>query len=370
MRVVVVTTWFPTALAPSSGSFVVRDALAMASRGDTVDVVHLVPGHQDDGTRHVYHEGLKVLRLPMTPSRPDQIAQVAAALPGILDGADVVHTTAISALLPFVVGRPDAPWVHTEHYSGLTSPENLGFGTRAVLPLVRRLLDRPDVVTAVCEFLADPIREVRGDRATAVVPCIVPPLATVPARPEPSGELRMVSVGGLVERKDPLLAVDVVAELGRRGHPAHLTLVGDGPLASAVRDRADEVGVGERIHLTGTLDRDGVLGELARADLFLGPTRGDNFFVSCAEALVAGRPVVVGSTGGQGEYVDPRVGTLVDVQDAGAYADAVLDLHERTATLSAEDVAATIGDAFSVETVAAGYADAHALAAHVHGSVR
>ncbi|MGC5616635.1 glycosyltransferase [Georgenia sp. Z1491] len=365
MRVVVVTTWFPTSLAPSSGSFVVRDAHAMASRGDTVDVVHLVPAHQDDGTRHVRHEGLKVLRLPMTPSRPDQIAQVAAALPSVLDGADVVHTTAISALLPFSVGRPRAPWVHTEHYSGLTSPENLGLGTRAVLPLVRSLLGRPDVVTAVCDFLARPIRAVRGEAPTVVVPCIVPPLADVPGRPAPDGELRLVSVGGLVERKDPLLAVDVVAELGRRGHPAHLTLVGDGPLTGAVRDRADEVGVAERIHLTGTLDRDGVLEQLAAADLFLGPTRGDNFFVSCAEALVAGRPVVVGSTGGQGEYIDPRVGALVDRQEAGAYADAVLDVHDRTADLTAAEVAATIGERFSVPTVAAGYAGAHALAADV-----
>ena len=32
--------------------------------------------------------------------------------------------------------------------------------------------------------------------------------------------------------------------------------------------------------------------ELARADLFLGPTRSDNFYVSAAEAVVSGRPVV------------------------------------------------------------------------------
>ncbi|WP_158288641.1 hypothetical protein [Ornithinimicrobium flavum] len=45
--------------------------------------------------------------------------------------------------------------------------------------------------------------------------------------------------------------------------------------------------------------------------------------MSCAEAVVSGRPVVVGATGGQGEYLDPRVGVTVDVQTPGAYADAV-----------------------------------------------
>jgi glycosyltransferase involved in cell wall biosynthesis len=370
MRVTVVTTWFPTSLAPSSGSFVVRDARAMATLGNDVEVVHLVPAHQDDGTRHVYHEGLKVLRLPMTPSRPDQIAAAAAALPQILAGSDIVHTTAISSLLPFVVARPRAPWVHTEHYSGLTSPENLPFATRAVLPMVRRLLQRPDVVTAVCEFLATPIRAVRGEKETVIVPCIVPPLHPPVPRPEATEDIRLVSVGGLVERKDPLIAVDTVAELVRRGQGATLTLVGDGPLREQIEARAEEAGVADRVILTGTLGRVGALAARAHADLFFGPTRGDNFFVSCAEAIVAGRPVVVGSTGGQGEYVDPAVGALVDTQDAGAYADAILDVHARTAALSAQDIADTIGDAFSVPTVAAGYAEAHELALKARGGER
>jgi L-malate glycosyltransferase len=367
MRVVVVTTWFPTFRAPSSGSFVAADALAMAAGGAEVDVVHLVPAHQDDGTRRTRHRGLRVLRIPMTPSRPDQVLTAARALRGALAGADVVHTAAISALLPFALRRPDVPWVHTEHFSGLTSPQNLTVPVRVALPAVRRLLALPDVVTSVCEFLAEPVRRVRGVRPTVVVPCIVPPLESVSERPARGGRpLRLVSVGGLIERKDPLLAVDTVAELRRRGVDAELALVGDGPLAGAVGDRVAALGLEERVRLTGTLDREGVLAELAAADLFFGPTRGDNFFVSCAEAIVAGRPVVVGATGGQGEYVDPGVGVLVDEQRAEAYADAIVDLDARTATTSAAEIAATIGDRFSDARVAAGYAAAHDLARGGH----
>ncbi|MDO5663459.1 MAG: hypothetical protein Q4G40_12245, partial [Brachybacterium sp.] len=96
------------------------------------------------------------------------------------------------------------------------------------------------------------------------------------------------------------------------------------------------------------------------ADLFFGPTRADNFFVSAAEALVAGRPVVLGATGGQGEYTRPEVGRLVPTQDPLAYADAVEDVDDRTRDLSAHEVAATIGDAFSARTVGAGYAAVYA----------
>src|SRR5690606_32712260 len=134
---------------------------------------------------------------------------------------------------------------------------------------------------AVCDYLAEPIRQQRQQKPTYVVPCIVPVPDPVAERPAPREEIRLIGVGALVERKDPLLAVDVVAELGRWHRPARLTLVGDGDLREEVRSHAAQLGVADRVRLTGPLDRTGVLAELAAADLFLGPTRGDNFFVSC-----------------------------------------------------------------------------------------
>ncbi|UNX55738.1 glycosyltransferase [Georgenia sp. TF02-10] len=362
MRIVVVTTWFPTAVAPASGAFVARDAHAVASLGHDVAVVHLVPPHQDDGARRVVHEGLRVVRVPMSTTRPGQVLAAARTLGPLLAGADVVHSMAFSALLPLVLRRPRAPWVHTEHWSGLTSPGTLPASWRAVLPVLRHLLAAPDVATAVCEFLAAPLRAVRGRRPTVVVPCIVPVPDPVPPRPPRGPRLRLVDVGALVDRKDPLLAVETVAELQRRGVPAELVLVGEGELRGAVTRRAAELGLADRVRLTGALPAAGVLAELARADLFLGPTRGDNFFVSAAEALVAGRPVVVGATGGQGEYIRPEVGALVPVQDAAAYADAVQRVDRATAATSAAAISATVGQRFSVAAVAAGYADAYAQA--------
>lgn len=366
MRVVVVSPWFPTAKAPSSGAFVVKDACAIRDAGHEVRVVHLVPSHQDDGTRHTWESGLKVLRIPMTPGRPDTIVRALGALHAATEHADIVHSCAISALLPYAAGRPNAPWVHTEHFSGLTNPDTRTTGVKLALPVVSRLLAKPDVVTAVVDYLARPIREIRGKRSTVVVPCIVPPLDQVPARPErPEGgysherPLRLVDVGGLLERKDPLLVVDIVEELERRGVIAHATLVGDGPLADDVRERAANKGLSERIVLTGVLPREGVLDELAKADLSLLPTRGENFLVACAEALSAGRPVVAGANGGHGEYLRPEVGELVSDQSAAAYAQAVIDLEERTRHLSAQDIADTIGDSFSAESVGAAYSEVY-----------
>ncbi|QDB78460.1 glycosyltransferase family 4 protein [Georgenia wutianyii] len=362
MRVVAVSTWFPTSVAPSSGAFVVKDALAIASLGHDVRVVHLVPPHQDDGTRSLVHEGLPVRRVPMGTTNPLDVVRAARALTPLLAGGDLVHSMAISSLLPLSLHRPAAPWVHTEHWSGLTSPQNLPATWRRALPVVSRVLRRPDVVTAVCEFLAQPIRAVRGPRPTRVVPCIVETPEPLPPRPARTDVLRLVSVGGLIDRKDPVTAVETVAELERRGTPAELVLVGEGELRAAVVQRSEELGIAHRVRLTGSLPRPAVLAELAAADLFLGPTKGDNFFVSAAEAIVSGRPVVVGATGGQGEYIDPRVGELVAEQTPAAYADAVLRVEAATRDLSAEEISATIGDRFSVPAVADGYERAYCAA--------
>lgn len=361
MRITAVTTWFPTSQAPSRGAFVVRDLHAIA-RHHEVRVVHLVPPQDDDGTRRLVHEGIDVLRIPMAPSRPGAVARAARDLTAALRGSDLVHSMAFSSLLPLVLHRPRVPWVHTEHWSALTTPETLPAPARAALPVLVRALRAPDRVTAVCEFLADPIRRVRGDRPTEVVPCIVEPGPLVPRRERSDGALRLVSTGGLIERKDPLVAVRTLAELERRGVDAHLTWLGEGPLREQTLALARELGVSDRLDLPGSRSGAEVRAALGAHDLFFGPTRADNFFVSAAEAIVAGRPVVLGATGGQGEYTRPAIGELVPVQDPVTYADAIQAVDARTRGLDSAQIADTIGDAFSTARVGRAYADTYARA--------
>ncbi|UFU07547.1 glycosyltransferase [Ruania halotolerans] len=365
MNIVAVTPWFPTDDAPTMGTFVASDVAALAARPEvtSIRVVHLIPPAQDDGETHLTRDGIAVHRIPMNPRSPLSVLRAGRALRRAVAGAHLVHTMAFPALLPMAWWRPKAPWVHTEHWSGLTTPSTLPLSWRLSLPLLWPLVRRPDAVTAVCEYLATPIRARRKDAPTTVVPCIVPAPARLQDRPmRPRTPTRLVAVGGLVDRKDPLLAVDTVAELAGRGHPARLTWIGDGPLRTKVQRRAQRRKVEHLVRLPGSTDAAGVRAALGDADVFFLPTRGDNFCVSAAEALVEGRPVVVGATGGQGEYIDPQVGTLVYEQTAAAYADAVIDVEHRTLHLNASDVAATVTDRFSPEHVTDGYLEAYARA--------
>ncbi|AXH95348.1 glycosyltransferase [Ornithinimicrobium avium] len=366
MRVLVVTTWFPTSTSPATGVFVARDVAAIATRHD-VRVLHLCApallGQDEHG------QGYAVERLPMDPRRPDHVLRAARRVRELAPEADLVHTMAVSALLPMTGRRPGVPWVHTEHWSGLLAPGTLTPALRAARPGVLRLLRRPDVVAVVSEHLAEGVRAARTG-PVVVVPNIVDRPEELVARRDTErplrdgredgtgpgttreGPLRVVSVGGLAPRKDPLAATRAVAALRVRGVDASLTWVGDGPLREEVREAARRAGV--PLRLTGPVPPEQVQQIVGESDLFLLPTRAETFCVAAAEALAAGRPVVVGDSGGPRDFVAPPSGLLVRPGSApGSWADAVEQVWAASAQLSAEEIAAPVVEAYSEQAHAA-----------------
>lgn len=353
MRVGIVTPWFPTEKNPSSGAFVLKDAQALIDAGIDLGVIHLVPSHEDDGTRKTLVQGVRTVRIPMDTSNPLDVVRARAQLQSLIQHFDVIHTQAISAIEPFVFGRPKQPWVHTEHWSGITNPQTLPETWQKLLPVLLRLELLPDVVVSVCDYLASPLRDVRGDRPVEIIPCQVPAPSVLKPRRESDGNIRLISTGALVERKDPIVAVRTLAELKKRGVNASLVWLGDGPLRDEAVTLAEELDVDATF--PGTVDKEGVQAALADADMFFGPTRGDNFFVAAAESIVNGRPLVVGSNGGQGEYIEDEIGRLIDKQDPILYADAIEELYESTKDWTAEQIAATVGTSFEPYTIADSY---------------
>lgn len=255
MRVTIVSTWFPTEVSAGLGIFVARHAASMAAAGHDIRVVHLVAAHVDDGTRRTRVMGVPVVRLPMTPLRPHEVLAARRALGMLTAGSDIVHTHAISTLMPYALRRPREPWLHTEHWSGLANGgAALGTISRAGAQVVLRLERRPDVVTTVSDQLAADLRTYRPHGEILTVPNEV----TRPRRPAERRAvqlgrdvLQIVGVGGLIERKRPDLAVRTVAALAELGVPARLTWVGDGPLAEHCTALAQSLNVD--LELTGQL---------------------------------------------------------------------------------------------------------------------
>ena len=136
-------------------------------------------------------------------------------------------------------------------------------------------------------------------------------------------ELRMLSVGRLDPEKNPLLLADVLSRALRSDPRWRLDVCGDGSLASALAERADRLGVADRMVLHGHVPVNGPLWAFyrsAHALLHVSMTEGVPQVI--LEAFAARLPVVATDVGGVGPLVEGR-GLLTPPQDPGAAAVAL-----------------------------------------------
>lgn len=128
--------------------------------------------------------------------------------------------------------------------------------------------------------------------------------------------------GRLTEQKDPLLTLDVVDRLSKRGVDFLVHIVGDGHMEGELRARAK--GLGIESHLRWYPAAQGMARWYASSDLLLMTSVFEGVPYVIYEAFAMGVPVVAPALAGNLEIVDPDSGWLIDPRDdAEAYVDAL-----------------------------------------------
>ena len=132
-------------------------------------------------------------------------------------------------------------------------------------------------------------------------------------------------VGHLVDQKHPELAVEVLAEVRRQGHPAHLVMAGDGPRRAALQQRVDQHGLSEAVTLLGHRDDPELI--FGGIDLVLITSRAEGIPGVAIEAQMSGCPVVTFLLGAVGDVVEDGVsGVVVPCADPLVMATSVVSL--------------------------------------------
>jgi glycosyltransferase involved in cell wall biosynthesis len=143
-----------------------------------------------------------------------------------------------------------------------------------------------------------------------------------PARRTADGRLRLVTVGALAPRKGQEYAIEALAMLERQGIDATLDLVGSGPDEARLRRNVAAAGLDGRVNFAG--EQVDPRPYLARADIFVLPSRQEGFSNAILEAMASGLPVVATSVGGNAEAViDGKGGLIVPPEDGPALAAAI-----------------------------------------------
>lgn len=118
---------------------------------------------------------------------------------------------------------------------------------------------------------------------------------------------RLVCVGRLCEQKGQLLLVQAVGRLAAEKTPCELVLVGDGELRGAIEGLAADLGVADRVTITGWASGDEVRRQILAARAMVLPSFAEGLPVVIMEALALGRPVISTYIAGIPELVEPGV---------------------------------------------------------------
>lgn len=263
------------------------------------------------------------------------VTLVALALrtaPGMLrevrrERPDVVLVNTVTLPLWLLVGRAAGRRTVCHVHEAEELPRLLSGALNAPLLLAHRVVVNSaaagDVVARALPLLRRRVRLVyNGVPGPARTP--------EPPREQLAGAAELLLLGRLSPRKGTDVAVEAVAELGRRGAEVRLTLVGDVfPGYEWFREQLQalvaDAGLQRVVRFVPF--QDDVWPWLSRADVVLVPSRVEPFGNVAVEAALAWRPVVASAVQGLREIVDSgRTGLLVPPDDPVALADGIAGL--------------------------------------------
>lgn len=328
LRVVHLGKFYPPA---RGGMETILETLCRGERHD-VETRALVVNRGRD-TQHDVVDGVPVTRV----GRAVTIGAVAVAptLPLWLARARadviVLHEPNPMALLAYFLARPPAPLIVWYHSDAVRPPRLYRLFYQPLLTFALRRAAR--IVAA-----SPPMRDVPA-LAAHRERCVVIPYGLEPERYRPAAVVAEQAAALRAQRTRPLLlfvgrlvpykGIDVLLR-ALPGLDADLVIVGDGRDRPSVQSTIAELGLGDRVRLTGDVSDETRLAWLHASDVLVLPstTRQEAFGLAQLEAMLCGRPVVSTDlpTGVPWVNVHGQTGLVVPPGDVVALRDALAHL--------------------------------------------
>jgi colanic acid/amylovoran biosynthesis glycosyltransferase len=201
----------------------------------------------------------------------------------------------------------------------------------------RKLFREGDLFLPVCDAFASRLLALGCPPEKIVVHYTGINLNRFPHRPRqrPPRELRLITVGRLVEKKGITYGLRAVRELVDAGIEIEYEIVGGGPLKEPLQRELQQLGLASRVRFLDWQTQAQVQKALDRADVLMAPcvtaADGDEEGIPnvLREGMASGLPVISTTHSGIPELIeDGRTGFLVPERDPSAIADRLRRLAE------------------------------------------
>lgn len=148
---------------------------------------------------------------------------------------------------------------------------------------------------------------------------VLPPMVPRPTGSKPERNGSLLFTGRLIEVKGVVDAIEACARIAG----ASLVIAGNGPAEARARQRAQALGIANRVEFRGWLGGPELRAEMSRARCLLVPSRWfETWGMVGLEAASHGCPVVAYDSGGVREWCEAPWGRTVPLGDVGTMAEA------------------------------------------------
>ncbi len=199
--------------------------------------------------------------------------------------------------------------------------------SRLTRAMGRRIMQRAAAVTAVSTYLAEQAASLMGASIDSIMVQPMPADLVRLSRGSRGGG-GVVTVGRLVPQKRVDIVLEAVAHMHRQGRVIPLTVIGEGPLRSALEEHAARLGLAPTTRFLGQVAPEHLAQAIGNADVFAFAAYGEGLGLAAAEAFILGVPVAITDAGGGVKDIVPATGAgrVVPEGDAEALGDALIDL--------------------------------------------
>jgi glycosyltransferase involved in cell wall biosynthesis len=369
MKVLFLTTSYPTAAAPVAGIFVREHALAVRNACDVV-VVHLDRADGVRGLVRLRHEPDKHppvwrARFPRRPRPLSALGLVVSALLAYRRAVrtfdpDVIHAHFFLAGLPAVLigALYRKPVVITEHWSVFLREDPARLSP--LLKLGARIaFGRAALVLPASTALERGIAALGLRSRSRVVPNAVDASLFHPDGPRRTeGLRRLLTVSLLYDAKGHDILLEALARLALDRADFHLDIVGDGPLRQELEEQARRLGIERFVTFAGLKSKAEIADLMRAADLFVLASRFDNNPSVLIEAAASGLPTVATRVGGIPEIVGDG-GVLVDPASPDQFAKGIATALDRLGAFDRDGIVSRARARYSSDAVGAALLEAY-----------
>ena len=122
--------------------------------------------------------------------------------------------------------------------------------------------------------------------------------------------------------------VSAFAKTGLSKCGCKITIVGEGDQRSKLQSQINGLGLDKSILLAGQKNKHKIIEIMDSCNLFIHPSRGENFSVAILEGLASGLPVIATLCGGAAQCINRSNGLIVSIDDIDQLEEAIRYMYQ------------------------------------------